>query len=283
VYAWLPVLAFDIAGTQHVGAVGGPTHAPDGTAAARTVPMRLSPFDPVARRAIVEIYEDLARSSSVEGLLFHDDAVMSDFEDASPAALATYAAAGFPASIEAIRSDGEMLRRWTAFKTDALIDMTRELAEHARRFRSPLRTARDIYARPLLEPDSGAWFAQDYDRFLAAYDRVVVMAMPLMEGAGSAHADDFLRRLLAVAASRPVGLRRTVFQLQAVDWHDDGAGPTRPASPVPAATLAREMRLLESSGARSFGYYPDDFPRRLPDLPTVRAAFSLATHPYRKP
>ncbi len=44
-----------------------------------------------------------------------------------------------------------------------------------------VKTARNIFALPLLEPESEAWFAQNLDDFLAAYDWTVPMAMPLME------------------------------------------------------------------------------------------------------
>ena len=32
----------------------------------------------------------MARSAPIDGILFHDDALLGDFEDASPAALAAY-------------------------------------------------------------------------------------------------------------------------------------------------------------------------------------------------
>ena len=69
------------------------------------------------------LYEDLARNAPFAGLLFHDDALLSDFEDASAPALAAYARAGLPDSIAAIRADPEAMRRWTRFKTDALIEI----------------------------------------------------------------------------------------------------------------------------------------------------------------
>ena len=52
-----------------------------------------------ARQAIREIYEDLARSANFDGLLFHDDVTLSDYEDASPEALRTYQSWGLPASV----------------------------------------------------------------------------------------------------------------------------------------------------------------------------------------
>ncbi len=40
------------------------------------------------RQQITDIYEDLARHASFSGILFHDDAVLTDFEDVSPEAVA---------------------------------------------------------------------------------------------------------------------------------------------------------------------------------------------------
>ena len=44
--------------------------------------------DPRVRQQITDIYEDLARHASFSGILFHDDAVLTDFEDVSPEAVA---------------------------------------------------------------------------------------------------------------------------------------------------------------------------------------------------
>ncbi|MFL4368792.1 poly-beta-1,6-N-acetyl-D-glucosamine N-deacetylase PgaB, partial [Enterobacter asburiae] len=57
---------------------------------------RLSPFNAQVRQQIGEIYEDLAKHASFRGVLFHDDALLSDFEDAGPEALAAYRQAGLP-------------------------------------------------------------------------------------------------------------------------------------------------------------------------------------------
>ena len=82
----------------------------------------------------------------------------------------------------------------------------------------------------------------------------------------------------AVARRRPDALDRTVFELQAVDWR---TGPGRPEpTPVDTATLAGWMqRLLR--GARSFGYYPDDFSQDQPRLQGIRPAISEAWFPIR--
>ena len=84
----------------------------------------------------------MAKSSPVDGLLFSDDAQMSDFEDASPPALAAYATDGLPGDIDAIRADPALMQRWTDFKSTALINFTKDLAQQVKLYRVPLQTAR---------------------------------------------------------------------------------------------------------------------------------------------
>jgi len=274
VFAWMPVLAYDFGDDASRVLAWNPIGG-----AAEVDPKayrRLSPFDAGARRKILMLYEDLARHAPFEGLLFHDDAMLSDFEDASPAALEAYRGAGLPASIAAIRADPETMRRWTRLKTDALVAFTEELTARARRFRTPLQTARNLYAAPVLDARAEEWFAQDLDRFLAVYDYTAVMAMPAMENVEPREAEDWLRRLVAVVASRPQGLARTIFELQAVDWRPGGADGGK----LGAGALVRQMRLLSRLGALNFGYYPDDFAAGHPDARLLHPAFSLQSYPY---
>src|SRR5690606_16518218 len=131
---------------------------------------RLSPFDPETSRRVGGLYEDLARAAIFDGILFHDDAVLSDFEDAGPGALAAYRAAGLPADIGALRASPDTMRQWTRLKSRRLIALTDELAARVRAIRGPqIRTARNLFAGPILDPDQEAWFAQNLDDFLAAY------------------------------------------------------------------------------------------------------------------
>jgi poly-beta-1,6-N-acetyl-D-glucosamine N-deacetylase len=275
VYAWMPVLAFDFGNTVATVLAFNPR---DGTSAPDPKSYRrVSPFDAAARDKVLMMYDDLARSTPFEGLLFHDDALLSDFEDASPPALAAYARAGLPMSIPAIRADPEMMRRWTRLKTDALIEFTGELTARAKIYRTPLFTARGMYALPVLDQHSEEWFAQDLDRFLATYDYTAIMAMPAMENVPVRESEAWLRRLVATVASRPQGLKRTIFELQTVDWRHTGDD-----SKIPSATLATQMRLLLRLGALNFGYYPDDFVTGQPDQRTLHPAFSLQSYPFLK-
>ncbi|MGB9153599.1 MAG: poly-beta-1,6-N-acetyl-D-glucosamine N-deacetylase PgaB [Alphaproteobacteria bacterium] len=273
VYGWLPVLSFDFGKDVTPVMAWNPTTnevAPDPKAY-----HRLSPFDPEARRRIIGLYEDLGRNGPIDGLLFHDDAMLSDFEDASPAALDAYHDAGFPASIADIRANTDTMARWTSFKTETLIKFTQELAAHVGTYRAPLKTVRNIYASPVLNPGSEEWFAQNYDRFLQSYDYTAVEAMPRMENVASGDFDDWLENLVSIAASKPDGLKHTVFELQSVDWRIKDSSRA-----VPTEELGEQMNLLARHNAMNFGYYPDDFIANVPDADVLHKDFSLQAYPY---
>jgi len=269
VYAWMPVLAFELPSGNPVAQQLVQSADPDAPKSARY--RRLSPFSAEAREAIGEIYEDLARHARFDGLLFHDDATFDDFEDASAPALQAYADQGLPASIDAIRADPQAQARWTAYKSEVLVAFTRELAERARRHQGLLKTARNLYALPALKPETESWFAQSLPAFLEAYDYTAIMAMPYMEGAE--RPDAWLGTLVQKVKAQPRGLARTVFELQSTDWN------TR--KPVPTPTLARQLQLLQRLGAVNIGYYPDDFIVDHPALAGIKPALSLQDFPRK--
>ncbi|MDP9898877.1 poly-beta-1,6-N-acetyl-D-glucosamine N-deacetylase PgaB [Variovorax ginsengisoli] len=269
VFAWMPVMAFHLPKDHPLAAhtVGWldaqPRH--DKPQAEGTRYARLTPFDPAVRALIGDIYEDLGRHAAFAGVLFHDDATLSDDEDTSPLALQTYARWGLPVDVAAIRADPALRARWSADKTRFLTDFTLELAQRVRDWQPGVLTARNLYARPVMEPASGEWFAQDYAQSLAAYDYTAVMAMPFMEQVADPQA--WLATLARRVAATPRGLERTVFELQARDW--------RTGKPVPDSTLAAQWSLLHRMGARHLAYYPDDFFNDQPGLATVRNALSV--------
>lgn len=253
VFAWLPLLAFDLHDRELNDSLSVKRWEEGRMIPSRPDFRRLSPYEPRAREIIGEIYEDLARASPMHGLLFHDDAYLNDHEDAS------------------LYRDGR-LPSWEE-KADVLIAFSHELKARVERHRPPLRTARNLYARVVLEPVSREWFAQDLARFLEAYDHTAVMAMPWMEEADDP--DGWLMELADSVASVPGGRDGVVFELQSVDWR-------RPA-PLDARHLVRHMRLLQRRGFLNFGYYPDDFVAGHPDADRIRPAISANRYPYRRP
>lgn len=156
-------------------------------------------------------------------------------------------------------------------KSDALIAFTQELATRVREREGVIKTARNLYALPVLDPKTESRFAQSLPAFLAAYDYTALMAMPLMEG--SAKPDAWLDNLARTVAAQPGGLERTVFELQSVDW--------RMHKPVPDLQLASQLVRLQRLGAQNIGYYPDDFVADRPALAKIKPAMSLQTFPRR--
>ena len=179
-----------------------------------------------------------------------------------------------PGTIAALRADPAVMQRWTRFKSRYLIDFTNELTAKVRAIRGPqVLTARNIFAEPMLNPHSEAWFAQNLDDFLATYDWTAPMAMPLMEEQTQEQSGAWLEKLVATVKARPGALKRTVFELQARDWTN------QVSADIDGEQMADWMGRLKRQGATSFGYYPDNFLENPPDLKTVRPALSNKWNP----
>lgn len=113
---------------------------------------RLTPFDAENRRIINEIYEDLASHAPFMGIIFHDDAIIGDYEDVSPAGKAWLTSMGLPDDPELIRKNPKMMQKFTRAKSRALIDFTKELQAPSKNGILPVYTARNIYAPGPLSP-----------------------------------------------------------------------------------------------------------------------------------
>ncbi len=264
VYAWLPVLAYDLPPDHplaNMRVAASPPHQPEAESY-----RRLSPFSKRTLRFVGDIYEDLAKHAHFDGLIFHDDAYLDDYEDASSWALQVYRQQwNLPGDIGAIRTSPDLFRRWSRLKTEHLARWTDALTERALLYRPRLKTARNMYAAVIMNPDAETWFAQSMEVFLKHYDYTAVMAMPYMEKARDPEA--WLRELVGRVARIPGALNKTVFELQSVDW--------RSGKPIDGATLARQMRLLQQYRVINFGYYPDDFIQGRPALESIRPVISL--------
>lgn len=253
VYGWLPVLAFaaDVPDDWWVHELK------DGkTMRSQNDYRRLSPFHAGVREFVAEIYEDLAKNAHIYGLLFHDDALLTDFEDVSPAAL--------PYTKD-LRPEEQ-----SAVKISALTNFTLYLADKVRYYRPEIKTARNLYANVALNPQSSAWLSQSLPNFLQHYDYVAVMAMPHMENAENPI--DWLRALINKIALYPQGLKKTVFELQTVNW--------KTRQQIPDEEMAEQMELLQRLNALNFGYYPDNFLLNQPSLTMLKTMMSLETFPF---
>lgn len=262
VYAWMPLLAFELPATNPVSKdivvtqQNDPTHLTMGY-------HRLSPFSPRARQVIRDIYQDLSRAVPFEGLLFHDDVTLSDYEDNSRMALATYKSWGLPTDIRKIRANDVLLDRWTERKINMLDGFTNELAELVREEQPDMKTARNLYAQVVLNPRSETWYSQSLKKSLENYNFTAIMAMPYMEQAPNAEA--FYREMVSKVKAIPGAMDKVVFELQATDWRTDKL--------ISSDEMASTIALLYSLGVRHVGYYPDNISRDHPDPSKLKPVF----------
>ncbi|MEI6030526.1 MAG: poly-beta-1,6-N-acetyl-D-glucosamine N-deacetylase PgaB [Synechococcaceae cyanobacterium ELA739] len=272
-YAWMPVLAFVLPrGTP--GANDRVVTLPNPSGRLAVGYRRLSPFSAIAMGQVRKIYQDLGRRATFDGLLFHDDVTLSDYEDGSLSAQKHYRQWGLSSDLSVIRSNPATLIRWSELKTDYLNQLTTQLGAQVRRNQPQLVTARNLYAQVVLNPHAQTWYSQSLPSALRTYDFTAVEAMPYMEKAADPRI--FLDQLVAQVKATPMGLSRVVFELQSTDWASQ--------RDLPSAELAQQLRWLYALGVRHVGYYPDSPFRAAPDpalIGPVLASHSSAPEPPR--
>jgi len=274
VYAWMPLLAWELPRTNSAATQTVKTLAGTSKASVNMGYIRLSPFSTDARRVIHEIFQDLSRYSSFDGIIYHDDITLNDFEDDSVFARAAYREWGLPDSVSAIRSSDDLIGRWTILKINYLDEFAREIADAVRIEKPSLLTARNLYAQVALNPRAETWYAQALENSLRHYDFTAIMAMPYMEGAVDSL--QFQRDLFNAVMRFPEGRRKVVFELQSVDWRHD-------QRPIPTDELVRSIEVLYELGALHVGYYPDMMFESHPEPAAMRRVFSLRSNDAELP
>jgi biofilm PGA synthesis lipoprotein PgaB len=271
VYAWMPTLSIVLPDKELNQSLRVRERIGDSTRPSTSWYKRLTPFSDRVRDLVYTMYEDLAAHSQINGILFQDDAYLTDKEDFHPLALAAYQY-GFARDIIPgdLDEDPELAMNWARYKTEVLIGFTGVLMEGVKKYRPDAKFARNLYARVLTDPESEMWFAQDYELFLKAYDQAVVMAYPQMEKARRPL--EWLHGLVGKARGFPQGEEKTVFKVAAYDWSREKW--------VKDLMLLREMREILASGGRHLAYYPDEFWTNKPSLKKIRLEMSTQTYPF---
>lgn len=267
VYAWMPLLSFVVPNSEPLRV----HQLKNGhSESVRSEYLRLSPFNKKARIIIEEIYQDLAMHAHFKGLLFHDDAYLNDFEDMSPAAV-QYAANILnkpDLSIQDLRNDDQDC--WTKLKTKTLTDFSLNLAQQVEYYLPQIKTARNMYANVLFNPQSETWFSQSYPNMLQSYDYTAIMAMPYMEQVEQP--EQWLSQLTQKAKIYDPKFKKTLFELQSVDWNTNQA--------LSSPLLKEQFRILLRNGVKHIGYYPDRFLNDQPELSVIRSSISLSVFPF---
>lgn len=268
VFAWMPLTAFVARPEWRTLQTRDGSTAPDPEGEPR-----LSVFVPEARQFITDLFDDLGRHAPIQGIHFHDDGRLNEFEDTHPEALAAFAVAvGRTFDPDLLHADPDLAHRWTRFKSRALTDFSLELSRVLARWRPGLKTSRNLFAPALTDPGSERHLAQNYTNYLASYDYTTVMAMPRFEKRPNHRR--FFAALIEAAGRQPGGLAHTIFQLQTVDWVSQ--------QPIDSRELRRTMEFLRARGVDNLAYYPDDFIKGRPDLEQMIRGMSLTETPGQR-
>jgi len=272
VYAWMPTLSIKLpdpaenARLRVMERRDGKTQTPT-----TWYKNRLSPFSKEAVEKLETLYEDMAASAIIDGVIFQDDGFLNDFEDFSPDALAEYVKIAGPDAPDFDELSPDQKKRWTRLKTDKIIELTGKLKASVAKYRPTALYARTIYAPVLDDPKSQEWFAQDFEKCLKSYDFTVVMCYPKMEGVF--FAERWLKSLVRKAKDYPGALPKTVFKVQSFDW--------KTGKWIDSKKVVRWLRVLEAEGAVNVAYYPDDFTVDKPEADAVKPVISARNFPFR--
>ncbi|MFR2643832.1 MAG: poly-beta-1,6-N-acetyl-D-glucosamine N-deacetylase PgaB [Haemophilus parainfluenzae] len=259
VYAWMPVLAFDLRKSVKEAeyVIDSRTGKPSTKAY-----LRLSPYNKQNVEIIKSIYNDLSFYAKFNGILFHDDAFLTDFEGA-----------------EGNHAEG-MVSPQAKQKTQDLIQLTHQLTDALKpyflRGSYSLKTARNLYASVITNPNAEEWLAQNLKTLTDNYDTTAIMAMPYMENEQPISQEEayqwFVSLIENVKTQAP--LDKVLFEFQAVNW--------RTQKPIPESELIDWMKLLQKNHIYSYGYYPDNFLTNQPDLNKMKPYFSVNTNAGKK-
>ncbi len=257
VYAWMPTLGIQLPKKERkkgecVYIRTGNTFKMD--------PYHLSPFSPDTRRILRGLYEDLAAHSLISGILFQDDACLSDEEDFNPLALKKFRE--LTGKKNAIPSADNP--QWIALKTNAIDALLASLNDAVKVFRPNAKFARNIFSEAVLNPQSQAWLAQSYPDMLRHYDYVVIMAYPEMEKVKCPI--PWLKALVSKVKKYPKGLKKTIFKLQTYDWQRERW--------IDSRVILKRLRRLEALGVMHLAYYPDNVFKNQPVLKLMRPEMS---------
>jgi biofilm PGA synthesis lipoprotein PgaB len=271
VYAWMPTLSIVLPDRERTVRLRVRETKDGGIKPAASWYKRLSPFSKEVRELTQQLYEDLAAHAQFTGVLFQDDAYLTDQEDFHPAAVKAYTESfgSVPDPAQMIEGTPGALK-WARFKTEALIDFTDAMKQRVRTYRPNAIFARNLYAPLMMQPGAEQWFAQDYKLFLDNYDFVVVMAYPEMEGIGRPL--KWLGDLVGRAQDFPHGIEKTIFKLQSYNWKKEEW--------IDSRDLLSEMREILSTGGRHLAYYPDNVWEDRPLLDAIKLEMSTKTYPF---
>ena len=262
IYAWLPLIAWKFPKQEHLQYVENSQKSTHGY-------IHISPFVPKNMRLVAEIFTDFLQSNSVDGILYHDDITLSDYEDSSASAQKMYISWGFKDLSVLSKPNHPQQFEFAQHKTAYLDQFAAGISQILKKQQPNLITARNMYAPVVLNPKSEQWFSQSQISTLQHYDYNAIMAMPYMEE--SRNHRQFYLDLIAQVKKYDPNLDRTIFELQTVNWRNQ--------QKISTQELQHTIQLLEQHGVKHIGYYPDDFVAQHPQVKPMQLSFQLDSEP----
>lgn len=290
IYAWMPTLNFQLDPKSpyygiSLNSVIQSDLPEEGNDPNRYV--RLSPFIGASWDIVAQIYRELGWSAgnNIDGIVFHDDGMISDHEDSSQAASDFLAGYDWSTLVPGDR------RRWAQLNTTGrgirksryLNQFTLYMAlqtENALNdkfaLNKTLHTARHVYSTAFSNPHAVQWLAQEPASLLVDYDYVLVEAYPYLEarndpdnplaaatfceihfvkGCKIFKTASYFDTLFAAVNSHTHGLDKVVFIMQTVDWNTH----TGAVIDLTSNRIGGDMMSLFNQGAVHLGWYPDRY------------------------
>ncbi|UOO76767.1 poly-beta-1,6-N-acetyl-D-glucosamine N-deacetylase PgaB [Neisseria sp. Dent CA1/247] len=234
VYAKMPLTAFDLGkGYDYIDA--------NQAAAPHSRSLNLSPNSEKNRRAITEIYEDLAYSSRFNGLVFHEG-------------LTPGAGEGQP--------DGDL--------TDFTDTLKQAVLKYSYNSVNEMRTVRSVPADLTLNPEAQQRLADTLARYARHYDYTAVPVAPYTLGGQEPNRKEAARWVTGLAGavkSSNVPLGKTIFDLQSVN--------PLTGQPMDTKEMTSWLKLLKKEGVKNLAYHPDNFLNNQPPLKAIKPDFSI--------
>ena len=247
VYAWMPMLAVN-AGKGYEYVTDHRTQMPDPAHY-----LRLSPYNEKNRKLLEDLYEDLAFHARFNGIIFHDDGLLTDNEGK----IAPGKRSEEQYRREAVQKEQDLIKHGDRLKTAALNYSFNGLEQ--------MKTARNLYAGVITDKNQQKWFAQSLPAFVKHYDYTAIMAMPYMENEAaidSLQAAEWLKELVTTVQNSGLPSEKIVFELQTVNWRSE--------RPLPAGEITNWLHILRQAGVQNIGYYPDNVHTNQPPIQQMK-------------
>jgi len=273
VYIWMPVLSYELPDATLNESLMVRECKDEEISITTSWYRRLSPFDERSLKIVRSIYRDLSAHVRFSGILFQDDAYLTDEEDFHPAAFKEFKEQyGIDVSPHMLKDD-QIKRQWIEMKTTKVSWFTQELKEVIKKYRPMAKIARNIYSEVVLNPSAQEWFSQDFETFLHNYDYTVIMAYPQMEGVGGMRATRAWFTKLVDRVSMYNSINRVIFKIQSYDWSQKFW--------IDDDVLVKELKCLLSLGVKHVGYYPDNVFEDRPRIEEVVSTISAREYPRK--